>query len=274
MQTHPPNPDAHSDTPAAAQTRLLEQSAAQLRALLEATNRAREDALRQSREVIQFSSRAIRAIHRGETTAAQSLTGEARARVYAVRASLANHPDLFHAGYIHDSQKEYVEAEAMLAIAGDLPLPTPGALGVEPAAYLNGMAEAASESRRYVLDRLRLGEVAQAERVLKVMDDIYYELVTFDFPDAITGGLRRTTDSLRAVLERTRADLTMTLSQRRLEEALRAFHAAPPASHAVPHPDISAAFAPVTVIVTSDAAETMNLPSDANSTNSINITMS
>lgn len=274
MQTHPPNSNNQPAAPAATPARLLEQSAAELRALLEATNRAREDALRQSREVIQFSSRAIRAIHRGETDSARSLTGEARARVYAVRASLAHHPDLFHAGYIHDSQKEYVEAEAMLAIAGDLPLPTPNALGVEPAAYLNGMAEAASESRRYVLDRLRLGEVAQAERVLKVMDDIYYELVTFDFPDAITGGLRRTTDSLRAVLERTRADLTMTLSQRRLEEALRAFHAAPPVLHTVPHPDLSAAFTPVTVIVTSDGVEAMNLPSSTDNTNSINITMS
>ena len=223
MPTYPPTPDLQIS----ASARLLEQSAADLRARLEVTNRAREDALRQSREVIQYSGRAIRAIHRGETDTAQALTAEARARIHAVRASLVSHPELFHAGYVHDSQKEYVEAEAMLAIAGDLPLPAPAALGVEPAAYLNGMAEAASESRRFVLDKLRLGEVAQAERVLKVMDDIYYELVTFDFPDAITGGLRRTTDSLRAVLERTRADLTMTLSQRRLEEALRAFHTLP-----------------------------------------------
>ena len=210
------------------QTRLLEQTALELRATLEVTNHAREDALRLSREVIQFSSRAIRAIHRGETQPARALVAEARARVMAAREALAAHPGLFYAGYVHDSQKEYVEAEAMLAIVGDLPLPAPAELGVEPAAYLNGMAEAASESRRYVLDRLRLGDVGGAERVLKVMDDIYYELVTFDFPDAITGGLRRTTDALRAVLERTRADLTMTLSQRRLETALnRALQQAP-----------------------------------------------
>ena len=108
----------------------------------------------------------------------------------------------------------------MLAIAGATELPAPSGLGVEPAAYLNGIAEAASESRRYVLDRLRAGDVERAEAVLKVMDDIYFELVTFDFPDAITGGLRRTTDSLRAVLERTRGDLTLTMAQYRLEAAL------------------------------------------------------
>jgi translin len=199
----------------------LEEIAAQLRATLEATNAAREEALRLSREVIQCSSRAIRAVHRGEMDAARELATQAKERVNAVKARLAAHPELFYAGYVHDSQKEYVEAEAMLAIVGEKPLPSPAALGVEPAAYLNGMAEAASESRRYVLDRLRMGEMHRADATLKVMDDIYYELVTFDFPDAITGGLRRTTDALRAVLERTRGDLTITQAQRRLEEALK-----------------------------------------------------
>jgi len=198
----------------------LEQIATELRALLEETNRAREQALRLSREVIQYASRAIRAVHRGEMESAGLLVREAKARVDSVRAALQAHPELFYSGYVHDSQKEYVEAEAMLAIVGGGTLPGPGSLGVEPAAYLNGIAEAASESRRYLLDRLRFGEMARAEAVLKTMDDIYYELVTFDFPDAITGGLRRTTDALRAVLERTRGDLTLTQSQRRLEAAL------------------------------------------------------
>ena len=199
----------------------LESIAAQLRAALEATNSAREEALRTCREVIQFASRSIRALHRGELENARGLTAECRVRVDKVRQSLAIHPGLFHAGYVHDSQKEYVEAESMLAIVGGTGLPSPSALGVEAAAYLNGIAEAASECRRYVLDRLRSGEVERAEAVLKVMDEIYFELVTFDFPDAITGGLRRTTDALRAVLERTRGDLTLTMSQYRLEAALR-----------------------------------------------------
>ncbi|HZT43612.1 MAG TPA: hypothetical protein VFA07_15715 [Chthonomonadaceae bacterium] len=198
----------------------LEEIAARLRATLEATNRAREEALRASREIIQFSARTIRAVHREEMEAAQNLASEARSRVEMVKKTLADHPELFFAGYVHDSQKEYVEAEAMLAIVGGKPLPSPDALGVEPAAYLNGIAEAASESRRFVLDRLRIGDMDRAEAALRIMDDIYYELITFDFPDAITGGLRRTTDALRAVLERTRGDLTITLAQRRLENAL------------------------------------------------------
>jgi translin len=202
-------------------TAALEQVAVELRLQFEATNRAREEALRTCREVIQFASRSIRALHRGELDRARSLADEAKSRVLQVRSALAAYPALFHAGYVHDSQKEYVEAESMLAIVGESRLPSPSELGVEPAAYLNGIAEAASESRRYVLDRLRSGDVARAESVLKVMDDIYFELVTFDYSDAITGGLRRTTDALRAVLERTRGDLTLTLSQHRLEAALR-----------------------------------------------------
>jgi translin len=202
-------------------TQTLDQIAADLRREFESTNRAREEALRLCREVIQFASRSIRSLHRAETEQARSLAAESRARVQQVRGTLSDHPHLYHAGYVHDSQKEYVEAETMLAIVSGTSLPSPAGLGVEPAAYLNGIAEAASECRRYVLDCLRAGDVDRAEAVLKVMDDIYFELVTFDFPDAITGGLRRTTDALRAVLERTRGDLTLTMSQHRLEAALK-----------------------------------------------------
>lgn len=200
----------------------FEAVAARLRGGLQATNDARERALKECREVIRGSSRAIRAIHRLEFAEAEILLRETRQRVDDVKGVLKDHSALYYAGYVHDSQKEYVEAEAMYAIVREQPLPLPEDLGVEPAAYLNGLAEAGSECRRYVLDRLRAGEMEGADRVLKVMDDIYYELITFDYPDAITGGLRRTTDAFRAVLERTRGDLTLTFQQRQLEEALRA----------------------------------------------------
>lgn len=199
----------------------LEIIAAQLRTVLDATNRAREEALRQARETIQCSSRAIRAVHRGEMVEARALTDDARRRVDAVRATSVSHPEIFHAGYVHDAQKEYVEAETMLAIIGGTNIPSHTDLQIEPAAYLNGIAEAASESRRYVLDRLRKNDVQTAEATLRVMDDIYYELIAIDFPDAITGGLRRTTDALRAVLERTRGDVTLTLANLRLQVALQ-----------------------------------------------------
>ncbi len=199
----------------------FESFAQQLRAEMEATNTAREIALRECREVIRYSSRGIRAIHRLEFEEARELIDEARRYTDSVKHGTQKHPEIYYAGYVHDSQKEYVEAEAMFAIIKNLDLPAPSDLGVEPAAYLNGLAEAGSECRRYVLDRLRAGEFDIADRVLQVMDDIYFELITFDYPDAITGGLRRTTDAFRAVLERTRGDLTLTMRQHGLEETLQ-----------------------------------------------------
>jgi translin len=200
----------------------FEAIAAELRGRLDATNAARELALRECREVIRLASRTIRAVHRLEFADAATRLQEARDKVESVKAGLANHPDLYYAGYVHDSQKEYVEAAAMYAIVRGEAVPLPDALGVEAAAYLNGLAEAGSECRRYVLDRLRAGEMEGADRVLRVMDEIYYELITFDYPDAITGGLRRTTDAFRAVLERTRGDLTLTFQQQALQKALQA----------------------------------------------------
>lgn len=199
----------------------FEAIAANIRACMERTNAAREAALKECREVIRGSSRAIRAVHRREFAEARKLIDETRSLVEHVKEVLNDHPDLFHAGYVHDSQKEYVEAEAMYSIVRNEPIPGPDTLGVEAAAYLNGLAEAGSECRRYVLDRLRAGEMEGADRVLQTMDDIYYELITFDFPDAITGGLRRTTDAFRAVLERTRGDLTLTFQQQALQQALQ-----------------------------------------------------
>jgi translin len=144
--------------------------------------------------------------------------------VFATRRDLADHPDLYWAGYVQDAQKEFAEANIVAAIIQDADVPGPAKIGVESAPYLNGLAEAASEMRRYILDIIRKGgsqEMDEAERVLRVMDDIYTNLITVDYPDTITGGLRRTVDALRAVLERTRGDLTISIRQAQLEQALK-----------------------------------------------------
>jgi translin len=140
------------------------------------------------------------------------------------KAALGDHGDILHAGFVHDAAKEYAEARVTLAlISGEGGLPDYETLGVEVPAYLNGLAEAVGELRRYLLDRLNAGEIERCEEVLEVMDEVYGALVTFDFPDAMTGGLRRTTDSVRGILERTRGDLVLAARQRQLEESLRRF---------------------------------------------------
>jgi translin len=140
-----------------------------------------------------------------------------------LRSSLRDHVDLLFAGYTQDALKEYSEAALVYAFLHGDPPPGPALLQVEPAAYLNGLAEAASELRRAILDGLRLGQVERGEELLAIMDEVYSLLITIDYPDAITGGLRRTTDALRAVLERTRGDMTAAIRQEQLTSALVAF---------------------------------------------------
>lgn len=196
--------------------------AAPLHAELAATHAAREIGLAACRRTIRASGLSIRAVHRGQPDTAGERRAEARAALAEAHEALAPHPAVAHAGFLHDAEKEYAEAELTAALVEAQPLPGPADLGVTGAAWCNGLAEAASELRRHLLDRLRAGDLDDAERLLGAMDDVYDLLVTVDFPDAITGGLRRTTDALRAVLERTRSDLTLTLVQSRLHAALDA----------------------------------------------------
>ncbi len=203
--------------------RNLETIVDRIRVSLNAKNAARDLAFTRSRELIRFCANAIRAAHRDEFDAAGELLGAARDLAVAMVQDLASYPDLYHAGYTQDALKEFAEASITVALVQGHELPEPEDLGVEFAAYLNGMGEAAGEARRYALDALRSGDIATAERMLAAMDEIYDNLITIDFPDALTGGLRRTTDMVRGVLERTRGDLTVAVRQQKLEGALRDF---------------------------------------------------
>jgi translin len=199
----------------------LDQIADRVRANLAAKNAARDTALERSRTLIRHCANAIRAAHRNERAQAREHIAAAKEIVDAIRADLASYPDLYHAGYTQDALKEYAEAVIVYALVGNEPLPEPEAIGVEYAAYLNGLGEAAGELRRRCLDIIRHDHTEEAERLLEAMDDIYSFLVTVDYPDAITGGLRRTTDLVRGVTERTRGDITTSLRQYRLQEALK-----------------------------------------------------
>ena len=176
------------------------------------------------------AGRAVRAVHRHEPERAADLAAESERALREAQEALRGYPSVAHAGFLHDAEKEYAEAVLTRALTGGLDLPGPDELGVGIPAWLNGLAEAASELRRHLLDLLRTDETSRAEDLLAVMEDVYEALVTVDLPDAVTGGLRRSTDALRAVLERTRSDVTATVVQGRLREALeRRYPDAPPA---------------------------------------------
>jgi translin len=191
-----------------------------LRAVLDAKNAAREQGLVLSRKVVRLSANGIRAIHRGEREAAETLLGEARTCLDAAVVAMADHPDVGHAGFLHDAAKEYAEGRITHALVFGLPIPHPDALGVQAPAYLNGMGEAVGEMRRHLLDLMRRGELDRSEHLLEAMDEIYALLTSMDYPDAMTGGLRRTTDVTRSIIERTRGDLSTTIIQHELKQAL------------------------------------------------------
>ena len=198
----------------------LDSIADQLRQNLSAIDSARERALPLAREVIRHCSNAIRAVHRGEFDQAKELLQSARNLLHETEQAASEFGEFSNSGFIRDAQKEFAEGSITLALVTGKPLPTPTELGTGAAAYLNGLGEAAGELRRYLLDCIRKNDLSRGEDLLAAMDDIYSVLVTMDFPDAITGGLRRTTDMVRGVLERTRSDLTLTKRQEKLENKL------------------------------------------------------
>jgi translin len=191
-----------------------------IRGRLDAAHRAREVGLAACRRTIRACGQAIRAVHRQQLDQVGTFTEEARVALREAQEALRPHPAVAFAGFLHDAEKEFAEAVMTAGLVDGSPLPDPAAIDVQPAAWLCGLCEAASELRRHLLDRLRAGELAEAERLLRAMEDVYDLLVTIDYPDALTGGLRRSTDALRAVLERSRADLTTTFIQARLQAAL------------------------------------------------------
>jgi translin len=199
----------------------LEEIAERIHHSFEVCTSERDRALAQARTLTRHCAHAIRAVHRDENELAREHLDEARQLVQSLRENLAELPDLFYAGYTQDALKEYAEASMVYALINNNDFPTPEDLLLEPATYLQGLAEAVGELRRRALDMLLKDKPAEAERLLDEMDDIYAVLVTMDYPDAITGGLRRLTDVARSIIERTRGDLTLSLRQEHLENSIR-----------------------------------------------------
>jgi len=195
----------------------------QIRLSFSAKDAAREKALPLCREAIRHCSQAIRAVHRQEFDQAKELLQSANNLLDESERAITACSELINTGFFRDAQKEFAEGSITLALVTGRQPPDPGELGVDSAAYLNGLGEAVGELRRYLLDSMRRGDLSRCEELLEAMDDIYSILVTMDFPDAITGGLRRTTDMVRGVLERTRSDLTLVISQKDLKDRLGKF---------------------------------------------------
>jgi translin len=201
----------------------LDSIAEQIRLSFSAKDTAREKALPLCREVIRHCSTAIRAVHRREFDQAKGLLQSARNLLNEAEQAIADYSELSSTGFIRDAQKEFAEGSITLALVTGTQPPTPDELGIDFTAYLNGLGEAVGELRRYLLDSMRKGDLSRGDELLSAMDDIYNILVTMDFPEAITYGLRHTTDRVRGILEKTRSDLTLVIRQKALEQRLGKF---------------------------------------------------
>jgi translin len=201
-------------------TENLDAYADRIRADLEKKDAAREKVLPLCRELIRLASITIRAVHRQEFEEAGRLLAEGKAVRESLELAVRECEELRYHGFVRDAQKEYTEAAVTLALVSGDPLPDPDELQVDYAGYLNGLGDTVGELRRYLLDSLRRGDFSRGEELLAAMDDIYTILVTMDFPDAVTGGLRHTTDQVRGILEKTRGDITLAVTQKSLENRL------------------------------------------------------
>jgi translin len=198
----------------------LEEIAERIRNSFDTITSTRDRALTQTRALTRYSAQAIRFAHRDEREQANESLVKANEIVKQLQTELSDYPELFYAGYTQDAFKEYAEAEIVFALLKNSYLPKPEELHLENQVYLKGLAEAVGELRRRILDILIDGHSSEAERLLEHMDDIYAILVTMDYPDAVTGGLRRLTDIVRSINERTRSDVLISLRYQELEKSL------------------------------------------------------
>ena len=194
-----------------------------IRVRFDEMDRAREHSLGISRRIIRNSGDAIKAIHREEWDRADELVRETGDLVKQVNDLLSDKPDIYYSGYVGNAQTEYAEVSVLSAVLRDTTIPTPHELGIDDAAYLNGIGDVVGELRRHILDLIRKGRPAEGEKYLDVMDEFYTEMMSIDYPDAITHGLRKKTDVARSLIERTRGDLTNALQVKDLKNAMEQF---------------------------------------------------
>jgi len=203
---------------------LLEEISAKIRENFEAKDSVREDGLKISREIVRECRTATFALHGQDFEKANNSIEAAGKALEKLEILFKGYADIYYAGYVEHAQQEYSEVSVLRSLlkkeGESKNLPSPDDLRVEYAAYLNGLGDVVGELRRHVLDLIRRDSFEKAEVFLGIMENIHAILMDFDYPDAITKGLRRKTDVSRALIEKTRGDVVNAISQKKLETAM------------------------------------------------------
>ena len=193
-----------------------------IREELEEKDKAREQGITLSREVVRNCRVAMQHVHKMELERAHFMILTARENMEKMNSVLKDQPDLYYGGFVEHAQQEFTECSVIYALVSGKGIPEPEELKVEPVAYLNGLGDVGGEIKRHILDLIRNGMLDKGERYLNIMEELYTGLMLFDYPDAMTHGLRAKTDRLRLLLEIARGELTAAVRQQKLEMAMQA----------------------------------------------------
>ena len=180
----------------------LDKAVAQAAEILKGVEESREIALSSSRRITRLSKKVIHAVHNGEDCSEDRKA--MKEEVLALVDDLGFDMDRYAAAV--DAFGEYAEAEILLAVIEDRPVPSFVDLETVPQSWVLGMADAIGELRRAVLVRLMDDRYDDAKRLFSCMEEMYHELSMFDVPDAVLP-IRRKQDIARGVVDKTRSDI-------------------------------------------------------------------
>ncbi len=192
-------------------------------AKLSVQNKARDLLIDEMHKVLKVTREAISAVHQGELKKAKKSITNAQSMMKAAQTHLEKLSQLPVIGLVHDAEGEVAEAALFLAFNIKQNLPGPEEIGVSEVGYLQGLGDLVGELRRYAIDSLIDDNLKEAKRAFEEMEQIYATLLTFDFPRGLTPGVRRKTDIARGLIERTRADLSTAIENRRLLAGINSF---------------------------------------------------
>ncbi len=199
----------------------LEEIGKEIEEVLDEKDSVREIAIKSSREIIRIASRVITKLHRRENEIEE--IRRIKEEVWHLRSLLLNeYPDLFYSGFVQNALQEYVEALLLEAIINKKDIPSPKELYVNPSAYLMGCGDVVGELRREVLESLRVGNFNQAESYLQLMEEFYEMLMRFNYPSGLVP-IKQKQDVARALVEKTRGEITIAAMNRNLELKIEKF---------------------------------------------------
>jgi translin len=189
-------------------------------------DKVRENAQQNMRKATSLSKQAILLMHQKKHEEARKLIDKAQEIISKLQSLAKEYPEVIYSGMFSAALQEYSEANILLELIQESRFVTPDEVHVPAVDYVLGLADVIGEYRRLALDALREGDAEKGEQCLKIMDEIYIELMAMDEAYMLVPGLRRKCDIARRIIETTRGDVTQEARRKSLENYLKRFERA------------------------------------------------